>query len=107
MSYTALTTIPTTEAAGSLSVFPLEIAPRLLVIAAKVTTSTASVRLYRRDSALGHWVPTKLAAVDLDPAVDGGYAELRFATASIPGYYALARTAGTGTVEYVLYQGAL
>lgn len=105
-----LTSIPTNEKPqqlqGGTILDCVLMEPRLLVADAKVTTATATVRLYRYNEEMGVWVPSAVAAVVLDPAVDGGVAELRFNTAAIPGYYALVRTAGTGTVSYQFRPGS-
>lgn len=81
-------------------------APKLLVLAARVVTNSATVRLHRRDKILDRWVPSAVAAQVLDPGTDGGLYELRFNTASIEGDYALVQEAGTGTVTYVPRPGS-
>lgn len=80
-------------------------APPLLVLKARVTGATATVRLYCYDEELGYWVPSAVAAQVLDNTVDGGLYELRFNTAMVAGYYALVQTAGAGVVSYVYRLG--
>ena len=79
--------------------------PPLLVAAGRVTGATADLRLYRRDSRLGRWVPSSVPKTTVDPAVDGGVFELRFVSAGIKGEYAIVQEAGAGVVDYYLYEG--
>lgn len=79
--------------------------PQLLMIAARVITAAATVRLYRYDAELLRWVPSAVVAQVLDPAVDAGLYELRFNTAAIDGLYALVQTAGAGVVSYYVRPG--
>jgi hypothetical protein len=108
MPFNVLTSVPTSadkpKALGG-AIVTQDSGPRLLMLCAKVTTATATVRLYRYDEELGEWIPSAVAAQVLDPAVDGGLYELRFNTAGVSGYYVLVRTAGTGTVTYVFRGG--
>lgn len=79
--------------------------PQLLVVCGRVTTASATLRLYRRDEEIGRWVPSAVAAVTVAPGTDTGVFEMRFITAEVTGNYALVLEALTGTVEYVFRPG--
>lgn len=104
MALIVLTTVPTTETpspgqagAGKIDKCFYGSPPRL-VLDVTVAAAAATVLLYRFDEELAVWVPSAAPA----SALSVGTAELRYETSSVPGFYSLVRTAGTGTGIYAV-----